>query len=94
MPTRDQVRELLERGHSYEMVARELLIPAGQAYMIATGLPADGGDTPSPEELHDKPLLSAGSQQLVNPPALSPTRNARVMEWVRARAARDLKGAS
>lgn len=76
------------------MVARELQIPAGQAYMIATGLPADGGDVPSPEELRERPLLSGGSQQLVNPPALGPTRNARVMEWVRARAARDLKGGS
>jgi hypothetical protein len=76
------------------MVARELHIPAGQAYMIATGLPADGGDVPSPEELRDNPLRSGGSQQLVNPPALGPTRNARVMEWVHARAARDLKGGS
>jgi hypothetical protein len=94
MPTQDQVRELLDRGHSYEMVARELQIPAGQAYMIATGLPADGGDGPSPEELRDKSLLSGSSQQLVNPPAFNPTRNARVMEWVHRRAARDLKSGS
>jgi hypothetical protein len=94
MPTRDQVRALLDRGHSYEMAARELRIPAGQAYMIATGLPADGGDTPSPEELRDKPVLSGSSQQLVNPPAMNPTRNARVMQWVRRRAARELKGGS
>lgn len=92
MPTRDQVRALLDRGLSYELAARELHIPAGQAYMIATGLPADGGDTPSPEELHDKPLLSGSSQQLVNPPAVTPMRNARVIEWVRRRAARELKG--
>jgi hypothetical protein len=94
MPTRDQVRALLGRGQSYEMAARELHIPAGQAYMIATGLAADGGDTPSLEELHDKPVLSGSSQQLVNPPAFNPTRNPRVMEWVRARAARELKGGS
>jgi hypothetical protein len=42
MPTRDQVTELLDHGHSYETAARELHIPAGRAYMIATGLPADG----------------------------------------------------
>jgi hypothetical protein len=94
MPTQDQVRELLRRGHSYETAARELHIPAGQAYMIATGLAADGGDTPSPEELRDKPLLPGSSQHLVNPPPLNPTRNARVMEWVRRRAARELKGRS
>lgn len=91
MPTQDQVRALLDRGHSYETVARELGIPAGQAFMIATGLPADGGDTPSPEELHDKRLLSGSSQHLVNPPPFNPTRNAQVMKWVRARAARQLK---
>ncbi len=92
MPTRDQVLELLGHGHSYETAARQLHIPAGQAYMIATGQPADGGDTPSPEELRDKPLETSGSQQLVNPPAVNPTRNARVMEWVKARAARELAG--
>jgi hypothetical protein len=94
MPTHDQVRELLDRGHSYEIAGRELHVPAGQAYMIATGRPADSGDTPNPGELRVDPPLPGGPQQLVNPPALNPTRNARVMEWVRARAARDLKGGS
>ena len=72
------------------MAARELHIPAGQAYMIATGLPADGGDTPSPEELRDKPLLSGSSQQLVNPPAVNPVRNPTVIDWVHERASRQL----
>jgi hypothetical protein len=94
MATQDQVRELLDHGHTYETAARELHIPAGQVYMIATGLAADGGDTPSPEELRDKRLLSGSSQQLVNPPPLHPTRNAGVMEWVRRRAERELKGGS
>jgi hypothetical protein len=76
------------------MAARELHIPVGQAYMIATGLAADGGDVPSPEEVRDKPLLSGSSQQLVNPPAMRPTRNDRVMEWVRRRAAHELKDGS
>lgn len=60
--------------------------------MIATGVPADGGDTPSPEERRDKPVLPGSSQQLVNPPAVNPTRNARVMDWVHGRAARELTG--
>ncbi len=94
MATADQVRGLLDRGHSYETAARELHIPAGQAYMIATGLAADGGDTPSPEELRDKRVLSGSSQQLVNPPPLPPHRNEHVLEWVRERAARELKGGS
>ena len=94
MPTQDQVRELLDRGHSFQTVARELGIPAGQAFMIATGLPADGGDTPSPEELPERRLPSGSTQQLVNPPAYNPTRSARVMEWVSQRAARELKPGS
>ena len=44
MPTRDQVDALLDSGHSYETAARLLRIPAGQAFMVATGLPADGSD--------------------------------------------------
>jgi hypothetical protein len=89
MATRDQVLELLDQGHSYQAAARELSIPAGQAYMIATGLPADGGEVPSPEELRDKPLLTS-SQQLVNPPTVNPMRNPAVIEWVRQRAFRQL----
>ncbi|MGI8863280.1 MAG: hypothetical protein ACR2JH_02600 [Solirubrobacteraceae bacterium] len=91
MPNRDQVLELLDHGHSYETAARELGIPAGQVFMIATGLPADGGDGPAPEELRDKRLLPGSSQHLVNPPAFNPTRSAEVVEWVRERAAREHK---
>lgn len=91
MPTQDQVRELLDHGHSYEAAARQLGIPAGQAFMIATGLSADGSDTPSPQELDEQRLPSGSSQRLVNPPPVNPTRNVRVMEWVRQRAARELK---
>jgi hypothetical protein len=88
--TRAQVLELLEQGHTYETAARELRIPAGQAYMIATGLPADGSDVPSPEELSAKPVLPGSSQQLVNPPPFNPTRKQQVVDWVRMRAGRDL----
>jgi hypothetical protein len=34
MPTRDQVRQLLERGHAHPEIARLLGVPAGQAYLI------------------------------------------------------------
>jgi hypothetical protein len=90
MATRAQVIELLDHGHTYQTAARQLKIPAGLAFMIATGLPADGGDGPAPEELIDKRVLNGSSQQLVNPPALNPTRNAGVIEWVRERAEREL----
>lgn len=90
MPTRDQVLELLDEGHSYETAARELSIPAGQAFMIATGLPADGSGAPSEQELADRRVLPGSSQQLVNPPAFNPTRHDGVVEWVRERARREL----
>jgi hypothetical protein len=92
VPTRAQVKQLLEQGHSYETAARDLRIPPGQAFMIATGLPADGSDAPAPEELAAKPVLPGSSQQLANPPAFNPTRNEHVLEWVSQRAARELKG--
>jgi hypothetical protein len=90
VPTRDQVLVLLDGGHSYETAGRELHIPAGQAFMIATGLPADGSDVPSAEERARKPLLEGSSQQLVNPPAFNPTGKPHVLPWVRERAAREL----
>jgi hypothetical protein len=94
MATRAQVVELLEAGHTYQTAARELHIPPGQAFMIATGLPADGSDVPPPEELARKPMVPDSSQQLVNPPPFNPTRKQHVLDWVKRRAARDLKGAS
>jgi hypothetical protein len=92
--TRAQVTELLELGHSYETAGRELRIPPGQAFMIATGLPADGGDAPTAEELEHKPVLPGSSQHLVNPPAFNPKRKQHVLDWVKARAARELKSGS
>ena len=94
MATRARVLELLDAGHSYETVGRALRIPPGQAFMIATGLPADGSDTPHPEELRARPDLPGSSQHLVNPPAVNPTRDATVIAWVKARASRDLEHGS
>jgi hypothetical protein len=89
MATRDQVLDLLDRGHSYETAGRALGVPAGQAYMIATGRPADGSDAP-PARPARRPVPPGSSQHLVNPPAFNPTRNERVVAWVRERAAREL----
>jgi hypothetical protein len=91
MPTRAQVLELLDAGHTYETVGRVLHVPPGQAFMIATGLPADGSDAPHPDELRDKPVLPGSSQHLVNPAALNPARDETVVAWVRQRAARELR---
>ncbi len=90
MATRAQVLALLDSGHSFETAGRALDIPAGRAFMIATGLPADRSDTPHPDELHDQPRLPATSQHLVNPPPLHPTGNDQVIRWVQDRAARQL----
>jgi hypothetical protein len=92
--TRAQVLELLQAGHSYETAGRALHIPPGQAFMIATGMPADGSDAPTPQELASKPVLPGSSQQLVNPPPLNPTRKQPVIDWVKQRAARELKAGS
>jgi hypothetical protein len=78
MPTRAQVVELLEAGHSYESAGTMLGVPAGLAFMIATGTPADGSDG------HPR-------QDLVHPPAHNPTRDERVLAWVRERATRELR---
>jgi hypothetical protein len=60
--------------------------------MIATGLPADGGGAPAPQELEEKPVLPGSSQHLVNPPSFNPERKQSVLNWVHERASRDLQG--
>jgi hypothetical protein len=90
--TRAQVLELLEQGHNYETAARELHLPAGQVFMIATGLPADSSEAPPPGELAAKPVLPGSSQHLVNPASFNPTHKPHVIEWVKRRAERELKG--
>ena len=97
MPTREQVLAALRRRKTYEDAAADLGIPAGQAYMVATGVPADGSDAGEevPEEA-DRPgpaprpgAISGSTQHLVNPPASNPTRQEHVLEWVARRAAVD-----
>ncbi|MEV4571562.1 hypothetical protein AB0K12_48115 [Nonomuraea sp. NPDC049419] len=44
MPTKEQALRLLSQGHDDTEIAAALGIPAGQAYLIATGVAADGGD--------------------------------------------------
>jgi hypothetical protein len=82
------VRLLLSAGLDYPTVAERLGIPAGQAYLIATGRAADGSDTPADGEPRGDGLL-ASSQHLANPPQENPTGSESVHEWIRARAAAD-----
>jgi hemerythrin superfamily protein len=91
MPTRDQVRAELRTGASYEVVADRLKIPPGQAYMIATGLPADGSDVLGPELLERKQefLFEGSSQHLVHPGAQVSTEDKDVRPWIEQRVAAD-----
>lgn len=90
VPTRDHVVALLEGGHSFETAGRELGIAPGLVFMIATGVPADGSDTPSRAPLREARHVPPSTQHLSEPPAFNPTRKDGVLEWVRERAARDL----
>ncbi len=90
LPTREQVRKLLDQGLDYRTAASELGIPAGQAYLIATGRPADGSDTPSAQEQESSQgKLLAASQNLANPPHENPTGSKTVRDWIAARVAAD-----
>jgi hypothetical protein len=86
--TRQQVQQLLDAGLDYEAAGRRLGIPAGQAYMIATGTAADGGDT-LPGQARQRGGVVTASQHLANPPAKNPTSSEEVRDWIAARVAAD-----
>ncbi|MGH8888158.1 MAG: hemerythrin domain-containing protein [Acidothermaceae bacterium] len=89
MPTREQVRSLLESGLSYDEIGRRLGVNAGLAYMIATGIPADGSDSLTEQE-RARPGFLAASQHLANPmPPANPTKKQHVLTWVKQRAQSD-----
>ncbi|HEU5033124.1 MAG TPA: hemerythrin domain-containing protein [Mycobacteriales bacterium] len=90
MVTQEQVRRLVEGGASYDAAAARLGIDPGLAYLIATGLPADGGDTLTSAD-RDRPGFRAGStQHLANPRTPeNPTRNESVLSWIKQRAHTD-----
>lgn len=89
MPTREQVLHALGDGRDYPHVAIRLGIPAGRAFMIATGLPADGSDGLAAEDLQRPGMLEGSTQHLVNPPVEVPTRKDHVTDWMRGRARAD-----
>jgi hypothetical protein len=88
--TREQVRAAVSAKRSWDGAARLLGMTPGLAFMVATGIPADGSGVP---ELADRvgggPALSS-PQILVNPRGHNPLRNELIEAWVRARAAREL----
>lgn len=88
MPTRDQIRELLEQGHDYPAIGQRLGVPAGQAYLIATGMPADGGDTYTEAE-RQRPGVLPSAQHLLGADAKNPTTKDAVLNWIKSRVAAD-----
>jgi Hemerythrin HHE cation binding domain len=87
--TREQVRKLLGDGLDYRAVGRKLDIPAGQAYLIATGVPADGSDTIPDQEARRRSGFLPSSQDLANPRHENPTSRESVRAWLAARVAAD-----
>lgn len=89
MPSRPQLLARMQGSFDYERVAAELGIPPGLAYMIVTGLPADGSDVLTKEEREARVGLRDRSQELVNPPSPMPKHESIVEEWMKGRVAAD-----
>lgn len=89
MPSREQVLRLLRSGLDYPAVGERLGVPPGQAYLVATGLPADGSDAMTAAEARRPGWLPESTQHLANPPAENPTSKEVVAYWMKARALAD-----
>ena len=90
MVTRAEVLELVDDGLSYEDAGARLGIHPGLAYMIATGLPADGSDALSDEDRQRPGFLATTTVHLANPaPVHNPTHHDEVQHWIAARVAAD-----
>ena len=90
MPTRDQVlHAAAAAGGSgppdYPAASVRLGIPAGQAYLIATGLSADGSGGLGRADRGRPGVLRTSTQHLVNPPAENPTHHPDVVAWLAQR---------
>jgi hemerythrin superfamily protein len=89
VPTKQQVLAALDGGTDYPAAAARLGIHPGLAYLIATGMPADGSDVPTPEELERPGVLATSTQHLANPPVSKPDAAEVVHAWLRRRAQGD-----
>lgn len=87
---RDAVRARLDRGLGWQDAARDLGVSPGLAFMIQTGVPADGSGSPELGERVGQGEALASPQSLVNPRGHNPLRNESVEAWIRTRAAREL----
>src|SRR3954452_3187456 len=87
VPSEEQVNELIAEGLDYPEIGRRLGVPAGQAYLIATGTPADGGH--STDEPQDRPGTLSSAQHLANPAHENPTAKQVVQDWIAGRVSAD-----
>jgi hypothetical protein len=85
MPTRQDVLAALGPGPDYAAAAERLGIHPGLAYLIATGVPADGSDVLTEEENKRPGMLPGSSQHLANPAAHAPDAHDAVSKWLRSR---------
>jgi hypothetical protein len=88
--TRETVDAAVAEGRSWGQAAESLGVSAGLAFMVGTGVPADGSGVPALEERVGPGQLLSSPQELVNPRAHNPLRNELIEAWVRDRAAREL----
>ena len=86
---REQVLAAVEKGSDWTAAGPQLQIPPGLAFMIATGIPADGSGVPEVPPVAGAPELSS-PQSLVNDRGHNPLTNDTVDAWMRRRAAREL----
>jgi hypothetical protein len=86
VPSKEQVNALVAAGLDYPEIGRRLGVPAGQAYLIGTGTPADGGHS---SDEQSRPGTPAGAQHLTNPPHENPTARDAVHAWIARRVAAD-----
>jgi hypothetical protein len=77
------------QGHDYHEIARRLGVPPGQAYLIGTGMPADGGDTYTDAE-RQRPGVLPTAQHLLGTGAENPTTKQAVLDWIKRRVSADV----
>lgn len=86
MPTKDEALAAFRSLGDYEAAA-EPGVPPGQAHLVATGLPVDGGDGHGSEELRRPGALEESTQSLVDrhPNPANPSEKPHVREWIKSR---------
>lgn len=90
MVTQAEVLELVRAGVGYEDIGGRLGIHPGLAFMIATGLPADGSDGLSPEDTRRPGFLATSTAHLANPaPVHNPAHHDEVRRWIEVRVSAD-----